>query len=92
MPGSVSPSFDKFQAVVERDEEIRKAREEALKIQRELEEQLATESAVNTDIQVRRQVYYRYSTFFFMMARADVLVFILIDRNKMTVSNCAKMN
>ena len=40
------------EAVLETDEEIRKARDEGLKIQRDLEEQLATESAVNTDIQV----------------------------------------
>lgn len=41
-----------FQGLVERDEEIKKAREEALKTQRSLEEQLNEERAASQDIQV----------------------------------------
>ena len=41
-----------FQGLVERDEEIKKTREEALKTQRSLEEQLNEERAASQDIQV----------------------------------------
>ena len=37
------------QGLVERDEEIKKAREESLRLQRSLEEQLASEQSINQD-------------------------------------------
>ena len=44
--------FVLIQALIERDEQVRKAREEALQSSRDLEAQLAAESSANQDLQV----------------------------------------
>ena len=41
-----------LQGLIERDEQVRKAREEALQTNRDLEAQLAAESSANQDLQV----------------------------------------
>ena len=44
-----------FQGLLERDGEVKKARDEALKIQRALEEQLAEDRSARQDAEVRVQ-------------------------------------
>ncbi len=53
-----------LQGLVERDAEIKKTREENLKIQRELEEQFSSEAAANQELQVSQvtSVYIKLST------------------------------
>ena len=47
-----------LQALLERDEQVRKAREEALQSNRDLEAQLAAESSANQDMQVSAVCFF----------------------------------
>ena len=59
---NVHHSYFVYQALLERDAEIKKVREEGVHLQRDLESQLSSETAANQELQVIQNLF-SYITF-----------------------------